>query len=230
MSVISVFDVLGPVMVGPSSSHTAGAAAIAGLAYHMMGCEVKNVEFILYGSFARTYRGHGTDRALLGGIMGFAPDDRRIPRSFEIAEERNLAYSFQTDETNTDVHPNTVDIIMTGANGRKLTVRGESLGGGKAHITGINNVEVDFTGEYNSLIVIQRDMPGVIAHVAECFSTKQVNIAFLRLFREAKGETAFCLVEYDGILPECAVDEIRQNEYVYDVMLIQTRKENGHGL
>ncbi len=225
MAFISVFDVLGPIMIGPSSSHTAGAAAIAFLAHKMMGVEIKKVEFILYGSFARTYHGHGTDRALLGGIMGFSTDDKRIPYSFEIAKERNLEYSFAVDETDTDVHPNTVDITMTGVTGRHMMVRGESLGGGKVHITRINNVEVDFTGEYNSLIVIQRDMPGVIAHITECFSRKNVNIAFLRLFREAKGQTAFCLVEYDGFLPDRIIGEIKENENVYDVMLVQTKKE-----
>lgn len=226
MSAISVFDVLGPIMIGPSSSHTAGAAAIARLAHNMMGTEIKTVEFILYGSFARTYRGHGTDRALLGGIMGFSTDDKRIPDSFEIARKRNLQYSFAVNETNTDVHPNTVDIIMTGINGRRMSVRGESLGGGKAHITRINNVEVDFTGEYNSLIVIHQDVPGVIAHIAERISRKNVNIAFLKLFRESKGETAFCLVEYDGFLSGEIIGEIMEHAHVHDVMLIQRDSED----
>ena len=225
MSFISVFDVLGPIMIGPSSSHTAGAAAIAYLAHKMMGVEIKRVEFILYGSFARTYHGHGTDRALLGGIMGFPTDDKRIPDSFEIAKERDLEYTFITNEEDTDIYPNTVDITMTGVTGRQMMVRGESLGGGKVHITRINHVDVEFTGEYNSLISIQRDVPGVIAHIAECFSRKKVNIAFLKLFREAKGQQAFCLVEYDGFLPDSIIQEIKENENVFDVMLVQTEKE-----
>ena len=113
MSFISVFDVLGPNMIGPSSSHTAGAAAIALLAGKMPNAAIKKADFILYGSFARTYKGHGTDRALLGGIMGFSTDDRRIPDSFSIADERGLQYSFTANTTETEIHPNTVDIHMT---------------------------------------------------------------------------------------------------------------------
>ena len=138
MSFISVFDVLGPNMIGPSSSHTAGAAAIALLAGKMPNAAIKKADFILYGSFARTYKGHGTDRALLGGIMGFSTDDRRIPDSFSIADERGLQYSFTANTTETEIHPNTVDIHMTDENGQKLIVRGESVGGGKIRIARIN--------------------------------------------------------------------------------------------
>ena len=135
MSFISVFDVMGPNMIGPSSSHTAGAARIAYLAQKMINGPLAKVEFILYGSFARTYHGHGTDRALLGGIMGFSTDDMRIRNSFEIATENGLKYSFTPNEEETDIHPNTVDIIMTNTAGQEMTIRGESLGGGKVHIT-----------------------------------------------------------------------------------------------
>lgn len=131
MSFISVFDVLGPNMIGPSSSHTAGAAVIAYLAHKMIAPPLKKVDFTLYGSFSKTYHGHGTDRALLGGIMGFSTDDTRIRNSFSIATERGLSYSFTPCETETDVHPNTVDIRMANAAGQVMTIRGESLGGGK---------------------------------------------------------------------------------------------------
>lgn len=221
MAFISVFDVLGPNMIGPSSSHTAGAASIALLARKMAGGALKQVDFTLYGSFARTYRGHGTDRALLGGIMGFSTDDRRIPDSFSIAAQRGLAFSFTPNETETDVHPNTVDIRMTNASGRVMTVRGESLGGGKVRITRINQVEVDFSGEYNTLIVIQKDRQGVIAHITDCLNRANVNIAFLKLFRESKGSTAYSIVEFDGALPEGIPGRIRENPDVEDVMLVQ---------
>ena len=130
MSFISVFDVLGPNMIGPSSSHTAGAAKIAYLAQKMITGPLLQVDFTLYGSFARTYRGHGTDRALLGGIMGFTTDDMRIRNSFEIAENKGIAFTFQPDEEETDVHPNTVDIHMVNKAGQEMKVRGVSLGGG----------------------------------------------------------------------------------------------------
>ena len=222
MAFISVFDVLGPNMIGPSSSHTAGAASIALLARKMMpGGSLKQVDFTLYGSFAKTYRGHGTDRALLGGIMGFHTDDKRIPNSFSIAADRGLLYTFTPDETETEIHPNTVDIRMTSDSGRVMTVRGESLGGGKVRITRINQVEVDFSGEYNTLIVIQRDRQGVIAHITDCLNRANINIAFLKLFRESKGSTAYSIVEFDGILPEGIPDRIKENPDVKDVMLIQ---------
>ena len=137
MSFISVFDVLGPNMIGPCSSHTAGAARIGFLAQKMIGGSVVKVDFTLYGSFARTYHGHGTDRALLGGIMGFDTDDMRIRDSFDLASEQGIAYSFTPNELETDVHPNTVDISMVNASGQTMTVRGESLGGGKVRIVRI---------------------------------------------------------------------------------------------
>ena len=211
-------------MVGPSSSHTAGAAAIAFLARKMLNGELVKADFTLYGSFARTYRGHGTDRALLGGIMGFSTDDRRIPDSFAIADEIGLSYSFTTNEKETEVHPNTVDIRMEDNIGHVLTVRGESIGGGKVRITRIDQVEVDFSGEYSTLIVVQQDKPGVVAHITRCLSEKNVNIAYMKLYREEKGSTAYSIVESDNKLPPEAVEQIRENKYVTDVMLIQLQE------
>ncbi|MDO4261561.1 MAG: L-serine ammonia-lyase, iron-sulfur-dependent subunit beta [Eubacteriales bacterium] len=221
MSFISVFDVLGPNMIGPSSSHTAGAARIAYLAQKMIAGPLVKVEFTLYGSFARTYRGHGTDRALLGGIMGFGTDDMRIRDSFRIAKENGIEFSFLPDEEETDVHPNTVDIRMVNQEGRCLTVRGESLGGGKARISRINQVEVDFTGEYSAVIVIHQDRPGVAAHITKVLSDRGVNIAFMRLFREGKGDIAYTIVESDGRLPDQIAEELRGNVHVHEVMIVQ---------
>ena len=221
MSFISVFDVMGPNMIGPSSSHTAGAARIAFLAQKMIMPPLKKVEFTLYGSFARTYKGHGTDRALLGGIMGFSTDDMRIRNSFDIAREQGIDFSFTPNEAETDVHPNTVDIHMVNDQGQEMTVRGESLGGGKVRIVEINHVKVDFTGEYSAVIVIQKDRPGVVAHVTKVLSDRGVNIAFMRLFRKAKGEIAYTIVESDGRLPEDMAQKLEDNENVQNVMIIQ---------
>lgn len=221
MSFISVFDVLGPNMIGPSSSHTAGAAVIAYLAQKMLQGPLRRVEFTLYGSFAKTYRGHGTDRALLGGILGFATDDMRIRESFEIARERGLEFSFVTNEQETEVHPNTVDIAMENEAGQRMVIRGESLGGGKVRIVGINQVRVEFTGEYSAVIVIHQDKPGVVAHITKCLSDRNVNIAFMRLFRERKGDIAYSIVESDDSLPEDVGKELRKNSNVHDVMLVQ---------
>ena len=218
---LDIFDILGPVMVGPSSSHTAGAARIGFLAQKMIGGNVVRADFTLYGSFAKTYHGHGTDRALLGGIMGFSTDDMRIRNSFEIAQETGLAYTFTPNETETEIHPNTVDISMTNKNGQTMSIRGESLGGGKVRIVRINGVKVDFTGEYSAIIVVQQDKPGVVAHITKVLSDRGVNIAFMRLFREAKEHTAYTIVESDGKLPEDVTENLKDNVNVRDVMVVQ---------
>ena len=221
MSFISVFDVMGPNMIGPSSSHTAGAARIGFLAQKMINGPLKKVEFTLYGSFSRTYKGHGTDRALLGGIMGFSTDDMRIRNSFEIAEKKGLEFTFTPNELETDIHPNTVDIHMVNESGQEMTVRGESLGGGKVRIVRINSVQVDFPGEYSAVIVTHQDKPGVVAYITKCLSDRNVNIAFMRLFRESKGEIAYTIVESDGRLPEDIGVTIRQHENIHEVMIVQ---------
>ena len=221
MSFISVFDVLGPNMIGPSSSHTAGAAVIAFLAHKLMAPPLTRADFTLYGSFAKTYHGHGTDRALLGGILGFSPDDLCIREPFRIAGERGLAFTFTPNETETDVHPNTVDIRMENAAGQVMTVRGESLGGGKVRIVRINGVNVDFTGEYAAVIAIHQDKPGVVAHITKVLSDRGVNIAFMRLFREGKGDVAYSILESDGVLPDGIPEQLRTNPHIHDVMIVQ---------
>lgn len=222
MAFISVFDVIGPNMVGPSSSHTAGAASIALLAGKMIGERITKVTFTLYGSFAKTYKGHGTDKALVGGILGFETDDMRIRDSFTIAKESGLEFDFVCNNSDDeDIHPNTVDMEIIGESGRMLTVRGESLGGGKVMLTRINGVKVQFTGEYHALIVIQRDNPGVVAGITSVLSSWDVNIAYLRVFREEKGGLAYTIVESDEEISEKAVEVIKKNPAIQDIMLVQ---------
>ncbi len=221
MAFISVFDVIGPNMIGPSSSHTAGANVIGYLARKLAPGDIVKVTFRLYGSFAKTYRGHGTDKALLGGLLGFRSDDERIIDSFVIAKEEGLDFEFIPDSTDTDVHPNTADIIMECANGKTMSVRGESLGGGKARICRINGVEVDFSGKYHAMLVIQNDRPGVLAHITHCLSESNINIAFMRLFREEKGNTAYTFAESDNPITEDVIPAVRLNRNVLDVMVIQ---------
>ena len=183
--------------------------------------QICKVSFTLYGSFAKTYHGHGTDRALLGGILGFATDDARIRDAFDLAKKFGVEYEYIIDEETIPDHPNTADIHMTGINGYEMMVRGQSIGGGKIKIVRINDIDVEFTGEYCTLIVKQLDTPGVIAHITQCLSDCNVNIAFMRLFREDKGATAFTVVESDEIIPEDILVKIRQNENVHELMLIQ---------
>ena len=225
MSFLSVFDVIGPNMIGPSSSHTAGANVIGYLARKLAPDEIRKVTFRLYGSFAKTYEGHGTAKALLGGLLGFRSDDTRIRDSFAIAEEQGLDFSFVPDFEETEIHPNTADIFMECKDGKTMTVRGESLGGGKARICRINGVEVDFSGEYSAMLVIQKDKPGVLAHITHCLSESAVNIAFMRLFREAKGDTAYTFVESDSPISQNVIPAVKLNSNVFEVMLINKDTE-----
>lgn len=221
MNFLSIFDVIGPNMIGPSSSHTAGAVSIALMARKLFSEEIKEVTFTLYGSFAKTYRGHGTDRALLGGILGFETYDERIRDAFLHAQEMGVAYKYIIDEETVTNHPNTADIELLGITGRKMFIRGESIGGGKMKIVRIDGIDVEFTGEYSTLIVRQVDKPGVVAHITQALSEQNVNIAFMRLFREEKGATAYTVVESDESIPEAVLGQIRSNPNVSDLMLIQ---------
>ena len=144
-----------------------------------------------------------------------------IRNSFDIAHEKGLKFSFTPNEQETDIYPNTVDICMENEKGQKMTVRGESLGGGKVRIVDINHVQVDFTGEYSAVIVIHQDTPGVVAYITKCLSDRNINIAFMRLFRESKGEIAYTIVESDGKLPENIVPAIRENPNIHEVMIVQ---------
>ena len=221
MEFISLFDVIGPNMIGPSSSHTAGAASIALLARSLFLDKPQRVRFILYGSFSKTYRGHGTDKALLGGTLGFRPDDERIRDSFVLAESEGLDFSFEVDEKTKTDHPNTVDIFLESEQGKQMSVRGQSVGGGKIRIVRINGIDVDFTGEYSTIIVKQADVPGIIAGLTVILGKRQVNIAYMRMYREAKGKIAYTVMEADEQIPEDIIEEMQKLENVHSVMLLQ---------
>ena len=208
MKEISVFDIIGPVMIGPSSSHTAGALQIALFAHNLTNRKIVKVRFLLYGSFAKTYRGHGTDRALIAGILGLHRDDYRIANSFELAKEAGLDYAFDTDGQNTDVHPNTVDITLTDESGETRFVRGESVGGGNIAIKNIDGIDIDLSGKYNTLLIMQEDEPGVIAGSTGVLSEHGINIAFMRVYREAKGKRAYSIIETDEDMPRSVTDSL----------------------
>lgn len=199
-SLISVFDVIGPVMVGPSSSHTAGALRIALLAQSLLEADLVEVEFKLYGSFARTYSGHGTDRALLGGALGFKTDDLRIKTAFEWAKERHLNYKFIIDTETEPDHPNTVDIFMRDKHGNELFARGISVGGGRAVLTQINDIHLEFSGSYDTLVISHQDAFGVLSSIVEKLSSQSINIANLKCSRQEKGSLAITVIEIDDAL------------------------------
>ena len=218
---ISVFDVIGPNMVGPSSSHTAGAVSIGLLARQIFAEPIQSAKFILYGSFAKTYRGHGTDKALLGGILGFQTDDPRIRKAFRYAEEKKIRYEYAPDERTVVEHPNTVDIELTGYSGNQMRIRGESTGGGKVRIVGINGIKIEFTGEYSTLVIRQEDKPGVVAGITKCLADAGINIAYMRLFREGEDDMACTVVESDQKLPSEICGEIRKNPRICEIRMIQ---------
>lgn len=196
MENFSVFDIIGPRMTGPSSSHTAGAERIALMARRIIGNEVRKVRFTLYGSFAETGRGHGTDKALISGILGFEPDDPRIIDAYHYAEEEGIEVEFEySDEPMR--HPNTVKIEAVDVNGRETEVMGESIGGGNILITEINELEVELSGDYPTIIVQHQDVPGVIAEVSHVLAQLGINIAFMRVFRHGRGDDAYMCIETD---------------------------------
>lgn len=209
MSFLSAFEILGPIMIGPSSSHTAGAARLAQLARSLVEGEIVDVEFVLYNSFASTYEGHGTDRALLAGIMGHGPDDPSIRDAFRIADERGLSYRFTPSDHGEGLAPNSVDMNITTDAGHSMSIHGESMGGGQVVISRIDGVDVDMAGDYNSLFVIHRDVPGVLGALASTLGEHDVNIAFMRSYRTTRGEKAYTIFETDEIPSAESIEEIR---------------------
>ena len=177
--------------------------------------------FTLYGSFADTYQGHGTDRALVGGLLGYRPDDIRIRNSFEHARKDGLDFRFVIDHETETNHPNTVDILMESGNGHTLLVRGESIGGGRVRIVRMNDIDVDFTGEYSTLIVGHKDRAGTLAYITGKLAEHRLNIAFMKLFREEEGGDAFTVIESDDPLPEELRDELLAYQTIRSVDMIE---------
>lgn len=198
---MKLFDVLGPVMIGPSSSHTAGAVRIGLTARKLLGEAPCSAEILLHGSFAATGRGHGTDRALVAGLLGMQPDDANISNSFELAAERGLHFSIGTIRLR-DAHPNTALLRIVGAGGRRLEIVGESIGGGRIRISKIDGISTNFDAEHNTLIVHNSDTPGHVAAVTEELTRRGINIATLQLYRNTLGGYAVMVLECDQRLPE----------------------------
>jgi len=193
---IDIFDIMGPIMVGPSSSHTAGAVRIGRMARTLLGEEPVKAALHLHGSFAETGVGHGTDRALIAGLLGMAPDNLDIPNSFSIAEERGLDFNFDEIDLR-DVHPNSVLMEVEGAQGTKLSMQACSVGGGRIVVEKIDGVQMHFTGDYNTLIVRNRDDRGQVADVTHALYRAGVNVANMSLKRDVKGGSALMVIEMD---------------------------------
>ncbi|OOB79016.1 MAG: L-serine dehydratase, iron-sulfur-dependent subunit beta [Epulopiscium sp. Nuni2H_MBin001] len=223
MKEISVFDVIGPNMIGPSSSHTAGALRIARVAKKLSGDDIKHVEFILYGSFAKTYKGHGTDRALVAGMLGMDTEDERIKEAFKYAAEENLEFSITTEDKELEYHPNIVEIVISHNNDNSTTsVMGASVGGGSIKIISINGIRIDFTGEYCTMFIRHKDIAGVTAYITKSLSEHGINIAFMRVYREEKGKIGYTIIEADHDIDSKVVNSILTNPDVMDIKLIDS--------
>lgn len=221
--VMNLFDILGPVMVGPSSSHTAGAARIGYVALRLLEDTPVKADIVLHGSFATTGVGHGTDKALVAGLLGMAPDDIRIPQSFELAKKNGLDFSF-TNKTLKDAHPNTAVLKLTGKNGKQLEIQAASIGGGRIMIHKLDGVSVVFSAEKPTLIVYNQDQPGYVAQVTTSLSQRNVNIATMNLYRDKRGGFAVMVIETDQKIPQEAIGMLEQLKGIRKVSYIDTEE------
>ncbi len=208
-----VFDIVGPIMIGPSSSHTAGACRLGLMSRVILGSQPTTAAIELVGSFAATYRGHGTDKAIIAGLLGMSPEDERLPYSFDIAKDVGLNFSF-VPVRKSGVHPNTAIIRLTDKNGRSVRVEGASIGGGNIMITELNGFQLALSGALPSIIVAHLDRPGVIANITHLIAEAGVNIASVRDIREKRGQTALIVIEMDEELPPAYVERISASHYV----------------
>lgn len=212
----SVFDIIGPIMVGPSSSHTAGAVKIAAVARNLFKSQPEKVIISLYGSFAETYKGHGTDVALVSGLLGFDTFDTRIPRALEIAKERNLEVEIRKESAVMD-HPNTAKLELFGG-GKTLEIVGISIGGGKIEITELNNFKLNTTGEHPAILVVHHDKFGMIAKVTNILASFEINICRMEMSRKEKGKQALMVIEVDENFDESIMQELEKLEDVTQVI------------
>jgi L-serine dehydratase len=200
---LDIFDILGPVMVGPSSSHTAGAVRIGNMARTLLGDTPVTAHIALHGSFAETGQGHGTDKALIAGLLGMKPDNLEIPRSFEVAKEQGLQFDFSEVDLR-DAHPNTAVLEVQDAAGHHLKMQASSTGGGRIRVDKLDDVDVGFTGAFNTLIVHSLDISGELAEVTRELSRAKINIANMSLCRSRRGGTVLMVIETDQKIPPVA--------------------------
>ena len=218
MKKATLFDIISPVMIGPSSSHTAGAVRLGLLAKHIYKKKPERVLFKLYNSYASTGKGHGTDKGLLAGVLGLNVDDRRIKDIFSSSVSDDVKYEFQYIQ-DFSKHPNSVDIIFEGED--NMFISGESIGAGEIRITKINDFNVSLAGDYNTVIIVYRDKPGMISHVSSLLQSRKINIASLDCDRNAKGREASMVICIDGCLDSTVIENIENIKDVYFVSYIK---------
>ena len=213
---MNLYDIIGPVMVGPSSSHTAGAVKIGYVSRKLMAQPIAKARILLYGSFLATGKGHGTQIAIVAGLLGMKTDDCRIPDSFRLAGEAGMEISFGEAELK-DAHPNSAQLILTGADGRQLEIVGESIGGSRINIASIDGLSANFSGDYPTLIVHNLDQPGHVAEVTSMLSHKSVNIATMQLYRAGRGGHAVMVIECDHEVPKESIQWLAHLEGIEKV-------------
>lgn len=214
----TLFDIISPVMIGPSSSHTAGAVRLGLLAKNIYKNTPKKVVFKLYNSYAHTGKGHGTEKGLLAGVLGLSVDDRRIKNIFESDIAKEIDYSFEYYD-NFKYHPNAVEMMFDGEN--KMFIAGESVGAGEVAIRKIDDFNVKLTGKYNTLILVYKDMPGMISQVTSILQSKNINIASLICDRNAKGKEASMIISIDGNIDSSVVETVEEIPEVYFVSYVE---------
>ena len=213
---MNLYDIIGPVMVGPSSSHTAGAVKIGYVSRKLMAQPIVKAQILLYGSFLATGKGHGTQISIVAGLLGMKTDDCRIPDSFRLAGEAGMEISFGEAELK-DAHPNSAQLILTGADGRQLEIVGESIGGSRINIASIDGLSANFSGDYPTLIVHNLDQPGHVAEVTSMLSHKSVNIATMQLYRAGRGGHAVMVIECDQEVPKESIQWLAHLEGIEKV-------------
>lgn len=218
----TLFDIIGPVIIGPSSSHTAGAVRIGYLAGKIFGEIPKIIRFRLYNSFAKTGKGHGTDKGLLGGVLGMDVDNECIKKAFDYAKKLNVEYSFEYLE-DYNRHPNSVDISLEGTH--KMEISGVSLGAGEVSITKINGYQFNIHGDYDTLVLIYKDKPGMVYRVSSLLQGQNLNIASMHCDRNAKGQEASMGICLDSALSDSALKELEKIEEVYLIRNIEVLKK-----
>ncbi|MFQ3543372.1 L-serine ammonia-lyase, iron-sulfur-dependent subunit beta [Halobacillus rhizosphaerae] len=214
----SVFDIIGPVMIGPSSSHTAGAARIGRAARHLFGREPKYAHVHLYGSFAKTYKGHGTDVAIVGGLLDYDTDDTRIGKALETARAGGMKVRFHEEDAHTD-HPNTARLKIGDDDG-ELELVGISIGGGKAEITELNGFELRLSGNHPAILLIHNDRYGAIASSTAILAKNQINIGRMEMSRKAQGEQALMVIEVDQNVEDSVLNELERADHIIQVAKI----------
>ncbi|MBE5787081.1 MAG: L-serine ammonia-lyase, iron-sulfur-dependent, subunit beta [Clostridiales bacterium] len=216
---MNLFDIIGPIMIGPSSSHTAGAARIGRVARQLLGETPVEARVFFHGSFEKTYQGHGTDRAVAGGLMDMGVDDERLRDSLQLAEEAGLRITFQPIKLR-DAHPNTVLVHLTGEKGKTVQVQAASIGGGSIRVQYLDGLEVGFSGARTTLIIRHTDAPGAIAMVTHLLSNERINIATMRVFRREAGGQAIMAIELDERPPQSLLSALKMLPTITDVTLL----------